>query len=177
MKNTTRWLERLALEIKPKVYLEIGVNQAQTFNRIPAGYAVGVDPNPKSRGYIKRGRFDFYQMTSDDFFVSKYAEELKGKVNFIFIDGLHEVEQTMRDFRNCLEMIGESGWIVLHDTWPPDARHTESDRCGDVYKITYILRQFVKEADNYEMLTLPWAFGLTIIRKGTPTNEGAMGQG
>lgn len=177
MKLTTQWLEYFALQIKPEVYLEIGVNQAQTFNRLPAGYAVGVDPNPDCKKFIKRGRSKFYCMTSDYFFDTKDALELRGKVNMIFIDGLHQCDQVMIDFHNSLLMLGKTGWIFLHDTWPPDSRHTYPDRCGDVYKALNSLHSFVKQNDDYEIITLPWAFGLTVIRKGPPTNEDIMGQG
>ena len=38
-------------------------------------------------------------MTSDDFFMnSKKAVELEGKVDFVFVDGLHTYEQVLKDF-------------------------------------------------------------------------------
>jgi len=177
MKRTTKWIKYFAEEISPKVYLEIGVNQAQTFNVIPADLAIGVDPNKKCGEYITRKGYEFYCMTSDYFFDTKRARELVGKIDLAFIDGLHEANQVKIDFWHVLEWLSPSGWIIFHDTWPPASKYIGPNYCGDVYKVTTMLRDFIRQNDGYELLTLPWAYGLTVIRKGPPTNADIMGQG
>ena len=162
MKESTKWIMDLAENIKPKVYLEIGVKQAETFNVVPCGLAIGVDPDPKCEKYILRENFEFHCMTSNEFLLRAGMQ-----LDMVFIDGLHKATQVLKDVYNCLRLLNTNGWIILHDTWPPDARHIQPDRCGDVYKCIPEIQSIVRASSNLEMLTLPWAFGLTIIRKGS----------
>ena len=89
-------------------YLEIGVrNPEHNFNRIKCQYKEGVDPNPISKAK--------YVMTSDEFFKKISKDKM---YDCIFIDGLHEYKQTMRDIKNSLEHLSIGGSIILHDCNP-----------------------------------------------------------
>jgi len=82
-----------------------------------------------------------------------------------FIDGDHTYEQARKDFESLLPLIVENGYIILHDTHPPDASYLDPNRCGTVYK----LRQEIEECKNLDTITLPrgtaMGVGLTIVRK------------
>jgi hypothetical protein len=121
-----------------KDYLEIGCAYNDTFNKIKATTKVGVDPN--SGGTLR--------MTSDEFFKVNL-------INFdiIFIDGLHEHEQVVRDFNNARKFLRKGGYIFLHDLLPPGPEYaifpaTEKDptpRCGTTWRVIFDILKLNKE--------------------------------
>ena len=107
-----------------KSYLEIGCDKNQSFSSININRRVGVDP--VEGGTIK--------MTSDDFFLNN-----KEKFDIIFIDGLHEYHQVIKDIQNSLKFINNNGVILLHDClprsiWNQITPRINSDWNGDVWK-------------------------------------------
>ena len=121
-----------------KDYLEIGCAYNECFNKIKANTKVGEDPN--SGGTLR--------MTSDEFFKVNL-------INFdiIFIDGLHEHEQVVKDFNNARKFLRKGGHIFLHDLLPPGPEHavypwTEKDptpRCGTAWRATFDILKLNKE--------------------------------
>jgi hypothetical protein len=55
-------------------------------------------------------------MSSDDFFAQDHGLE---RYDLIFIDGLHEEDQCLRDLDNSLQRLSEEGFIIAHDVNPP----------------------------------------------------------
>lgn len=112
-------------------YLEIGCNQNVTFNAIRCKSKVGVDP-------IMGGTI---RLTSDQFFAQN-----TDKFDIIFIDGLHEWQQVIKDVDNALNALNENGTIVIHDCDPPYEecqlmpRNGRKGWCGDVWKAYVKLR-------------------------------------
>lgn len=107
-------------------YLEIGVRDGANFNRINAGYKVGVDPDRRSKATVFK--------TSDEYF-----KDCDQEFDFIFIDGLHHSEQVYRDIKNSLNHLSAKGIIMLHDCNPSleiDSLVPQqtSHWNGDVYK-------------------------------------------
>lgn len=90
-------------------YLEIGVRDGGCFEQIKAEYKDGVDPNPIRRAI----KLVEYKITSDAFF--SYTPK---KWDIIFIDGLHECGQVLRDIKNSLKHLNQGGVIVCHDMSP-----------------------------------------------------------
>lgn len=82
-----------------------------------------------------------------------------------FIDGDHTYEQSKKDFYNLLPKIVDHGFIILHDTYPPDNNYIHENACGEVYR----LRQELEKDPNLGCLTLTrgtaMGVGLTICRK------------
>lgn len=82
-----------------------------------------------------------------------------------FIDGDHNYSQVKKDFYNAFNCTVENGYILLHDTYPPDETYLGDSRCGTVYQ----LRQELAGFPWLDMITLPrgtaMGVGLTIIRK------------
>lgn len=93
-----------------KTYLEIGVRTGKNFNGIKAEHKDGVDPAGNCN----------YVMTSDDFFRSLPSSTM---YDIIFIDGLHEKEQVLRDVDNSLNHLSDNGTIVMHDCNPINPKH------------------------------------------------------
>jgi hypothetical protein len=116
-------------------YLEIGCAGNTCFNAVLASWKVGVDP--VSGGTLR--------LISDEFF----------KVNcmnfdLVFIDGLHEASQAVRDVQNALKFLNPGGCIVLHDCLPKtekqqdisDGPHRLGEWTGDIWKAIAYFRTF-----------------------------------
>ena len=82
-----------------------------------------------------------------------------------FIDGDHLYDQARKDFWHCWERTLDHGFIVLHDTFPPNQDWTDENHCGEVYR----LRRELEENSRMDCLTLTRGtaigVGLTIVRK------------
>lgn len=109
---------------KYKSYLEIGCDKNQSFSNIKIDQRIGVDP-------VEGGT---HKMTSDEFFSNN-----KNFFDIIFIDGLHEYYQVMRDINNSLKFLNKGGVILLHDClprtiWNQITPRLNSDWNGDVWK-------------------------------------------
>lgn len=102
-----------------------------------------------------------YAGTSD----SLFSRLPVGDLAISFIDGDHVYAQAKRDFDNTWARTVVNGYILLHDTYPPDAEWIDENHCGDVYK----LRQELQGREDMDVLTLTrgtaCGVGLTIIRK------------
>lgn len=125
-----------------KSYLEIGYYKGWSFDRVFCEKKLAVDPNPCKnewqQSYPYGVSFEdsglIYKQTSNDFFDLWRGD----KWDIIFIDGLHEAEQVMRDIHNSLNYLKPGGIIVMHDCNPPEFLHTTTgiNGCwtGDTYK-------------------------------------------
>lgn len=84
-------------------YLEIGCSKDECFKAIKTPNKIGVDP---FRGGTHR-------MTSDAFF-----EENTETFDIIFVDGLHQYDQVLRDMINSVEALNDGGVVLVHDCLP-----------------------------------------------------------
>ncbi len=125
-----------------------------------AKYKSAVDPNP-----INRARFHTeFRVTSDAFFETLDKDT---KWDIIFIDGLHESEQVIRDIKNSLEHLSGGGAIVCHDMNPVTKKaqlRTPNDRTwnGDCWKAWMYFRRFA----GFTMYVVNTDFGCGIIQRG-----------
>ncbi len=150
-------------------YLEIGVNQGETFNALAARRKVGVDPKflfPVRNAVTPLQTTECFEMTSDAYF----ARPQSGAARFdvIFIDGLHVFEQALRDLMNAAAMLKPLGVIVVDDVIPnsyhaslPDLNDTVTVRdflgaaqpellrdgswMGDAFKIPFFVQSFMQQ--------------------------------
>ena len=142
---------------KYKSYLEIGCDKNQYFSFLNIDHKVGVDP--VEGGNIKT--------TSDNFFSTN-----KENFDMIFIDGLHEYSQVMKDIQNSLKFINRSGVILLHDCllrtiWNQITPRINSDWNGDVWKAIVECRTY----DNIDTYTCIADRGIGIIFKRKNRNK------
>jgi hypothetical protein len=152
--NLFKWL-------KPELYLELGVRDGTTF--IPASKyckrAIGVDAfnDPK---FQFQPNMEFYKMMTDDFFANLNPDI---KFDAVFIDADHSHEQSLKDFINVKDRVIDDGFILFHDTYPYNESMLHPYACNDCYRTAlYIKQHFI---DEFEVLTLPFNPGVTIVKK------------
>ena len=133
-------------------YLEIGVQKGHSFKKVLCDHKDGVDPNPKK---IKVK----YQTTSDDFFRTISDTQ---QYDIIFIYGLHEKNQVLRDVDNSLKHLLEGGTIVMHDCSPPSEYMASLKRCGTVWEAVVELRQ----RENLDVQVVDTDYGVGIVKLG-----------
>jgi len=125
MERTWDLFNWLIAEFGYSSYLEIGCKGNTTFDRVKAKTKVGIDP--RSGGTLR--------MTSDQYFAKNDQ-----KFDLVFVDGLHEREQVLRDIDNALVRLNPGGTIVMHDCDPPSEERQKVPQgnqrgwCGDVWK-------------------------------------------
>ena len=138
---------------KYKSYLEIGCDRNQSFSNINIDKRVGVDP-------VEGGT---HKMTSDEFFSNN-----NDKFDVIFIDGLHQYEQVIKDVKNSLNCLTKNGIILLHDClprtlWNQVYPRINSDWNGDVWKAIVECRTY-ENIDTYTCIA-DRGIGVIIPRK------------
>lgn len=136
--------------LRPATYLEIGVQTGRSLAQ--AGrrtYSVGVDPAPRI-GVPIVGPNIIYRQTSDAFFVGPGAPRSPvlhpWPVDLAFIDGMHLVENVLRDFMGVERLARPDGRTVavFDDVLPYSAaiagrEPLPGDWAGDCWKIWGIL--------------------------------------
>lgn len=144
------------------VYLELGIRKGPCFNAIAPlaklAYAVDVDNCKK---YISHNKnLKWFHTDTDTFF-----KNINKNVRFdlVFIDACHSYDASYRDFDNVIPYVNANGIVLLHDTYPYTEELTNIHLCNDTYKTP----SYIKQKYDYEVLTLPFYFGITIIRKIT----------
>lgn len=174
--NRTDIINIYAKIIDAKSYLEIGVRIANdNFNNIKVPVKVGVDSGIE-------GVFEgTCKMTSDEYFLQN-----TDTFDLIFIDGLHEKEQVLRDIENSLNVLNENGVIICHDMNPKIKEHqlpiTDPVRqkyvkdqkelgnkeygfwTGDCWKSFVHLRSY---RSDLEMFVIDTDFGVGVIKRGS----------
>ena len=137
-------------------YLEIGCDQNQVFDKIKVKQKIGVDPETGGN----------FRGTSDNFF-----SQNNNFYDCIFIDGLHEYAQVMKDIKNSLNFLSDDGVVFVHDCLPDKISKQYVPRCryswsGDVWKAIVEVRTW----KNYDTCTSLMDQGVGIIKKRENTN-------
>lgn len=122
-------------------YLEIGYGDGINFSNVVCESKVSVDPFHQPT----------FLMTSDAFF-----KQNKEKFDLIFIDGLHQSDQVVKDVKNSLKVLSKGGTILIHDCKPRLEIHQTREKKsvtwnGDVWKA---IVQLAKEGYNMELLPI-----------------------
>lgn len=151
-------LQFFAIWLKCENYLELGVRHGETFYKVQrlCKKATGVDiaPTIHEPNIIE---------TSTDEYISKLTTE---QFDMVFIDAYHEKSQVLKDFWGIAPYVIDDGFIFLHDTYPCDERMTSPEYTHNCWEAALELKQ----QDEWEILTLPFNPGLTILKK-TPKNR------
>jgi hypothetical protein len=142
-----------------KRYLEIGVQYPNSnYDLIKAEQKVGVEPYPvgdwETKGIIKT--------TSNEFFKELKSDEV---FDIVFIDGLHERNQCLKDILNSLNHLSENGCILVHDCLPTAEYQTsleDNNRewTGNVWKSIID----IKKKNGLEVYTIDTDWGIGFIR-------------
>lgn len=184
----TYYLEFLAKVheiLKPRGYLEIGVRYGDSL-RLAQCPAIGVDPAPilanqqRPNESIRRMTSDQFFMgssewlTSDESWTQVAPTALAGadfKVDFAFIDGMHLIENALRDFVNIERYSNPRTVVAFDDVLPYNqaiaARNQPpGDWTGDVWKMIPILDTF--RPDLAYMLVNTQPTGLLLVTNLDP---------
>lgn len=157
----TNIVTALAIEARPTIYVELGVAEGYTINKVVdyVGKAMGIDSDGNASKLLNK-KIEFYHMTTDTFF-----EAMKNSlmIDMLFIDANHDYDQALKDFINFSSIVNENGLIMMHDTFPIDERQIIKGRCSDSWKVAvHIRKNFSKD---FEIITIPIHPGISIIRK------------
>lgn len=145
-----------------KSYLEIGYGDGINFYNVECYAKVSVDPFHTPT----------LLMTSDEFF-----KQNVNKFDLIFIDGLHQSEQVVRDVKNSINVLNKKGTILIHDCKPRQEIHQSREKKsvtwnGDVWKA---IVQLAKEGYNMELLPID-VTGIVKLVAGKKTFNVAEGE-
>lgn len=140
MTSRYEFLAALHEIIKPRTYLEIGVQYGHSLNLAKySEVAIGIDPQPLTQPH---GNQVLFSMTSDEYFREHKSLQ---KVDFAFIDGMHLFEYAYRDFFNIERRSHPGTVVVFDDMLPRNQAEAAREQCpgdwaGDVWKVYYLLK-------------------------------------
>jgi hypothetical protein len=132
--------------LQPRRYLEIGVRYGDSLN-LASCLAIGVDPAP-ALNRPQRPNEKILHMTSDEFFaLGLHNGGIDIPVDLAFIDGMHLIENALRDFINIEKYSNNQTVVVFDDVLPYNqaiaARNQPpGDWTGDVWKMIPTLDTF-----------------------------------
>lgn len=169
-------LTRIHEYVKPATYLEIGVDQGESFKIVaPTTLALGIDPNPHVKAALSPNHRVFRE-TSDDFFEQYDVNSELGdkKLDLAFIDGMHQMEFALRDFINVEKYCSKDSIILVHDVYPIDAMSASRERVslfwsGDIWRLILILKKYRPDLAVNVIATRPT--GLAIIQNLDPQSR------
>lgn len=171
--------------LRPKTYLEIGVNRGKTL-KLAACATIGVDTEFRIDQNVMEAKpfCGLYQMPSDDFFAKHNPEAIfGGKIDMAFLDGLHLCEFLLRDFANTERHCRRNSVVILHDCVPvetaialrnpgatePIVAHRRLWWAGDVWRTLLALKRFRPDLDITVLDAPPT--GLVCITNLDPQNR------
>lgn len=144
-------------------YLEIGIKKGSCFNVIAplCKEAYAVDILDCKKLIQQNKNLQWFHGKSEDFLKQHNSDR---KFDLVFIDGAHEHKISLNDFELVFPLVNDNGIILLHDTYPPSEPFIGKSFCYDTYKTAENIRDNFPE---YEFITLPFYFGISIFRKLT----------
>jgi len=160
-------LERFHRRLRPRSYLEIGVDQGASIKLAnPPTIAVGIDPQPRMKEAPKAVCKIFPVRSSEYFAHRDVRRDLESDVvDLAFIDGLHTFDQVLRDFINIEKFADERTVVLVHDCIAVDDLSAERERktafwTGDVWKFIPILREFRPDLTVFTIAAPPSGLGV-----------------
>jgi methyltransferase family protein len=174
--NYRELLKRLHDTLRPRVYLEIGVEHGTTLAlAVHSERSLGIDPVPRAPARPLPASAELFHMTSDAFFASHRREGLLGarRVDLAFIDGMHWFDYALRDFCNVEGWCGPGSVVVLHDCLPVHKAAATRQRettfwVGDTWKA---LECLLKERTDLRISIIPCSpSGLVVIDNPDPAS-------
>lgn len=121
--HSVRRLNHLAIELGATRYLEIAVETGSTLFEVSCMSKTAVDPrflfDKSDEEVLNRfGHCQCFEMPSDQFF--RERRNSSDPYDLVFIDGLHNFDQVMRDFVNSIKCAHSRTVYVIDDTFPCD---------------------------------------------------------
>ena len=146
--HPTSYLEVLSFlhhRVKPKKYLEIGVNDGRSISLASSECELVLGVDPSCRFEPTQSNQDLVQLKSDDFFALSDLQKY-GNFDMSFVDGMHLAEFALRDMINSYNLLNLGGILVIDDIVPESLVYSQRIRLapkwsGDVYKALYIWKK------------------------------------
>jgi predicted O-methyltransferase YrrM len=160
------FLNVMTFRLKPVNCIEVGVSKGRTTRILSENcsnvYAIDIDPN--ALDHINNLENVSFINEESRLALAGLLPKLKNNVDFIFVDGDHRSQAVMADVEISLQLLSDTGLLVLHDTYPKDYSFIseENEWCGDSYKVPNLIENKYKEM---RLVTLPIHPGLTIVQK------------
>lgn len=153
----------IARIMQPKVYVEIGIYQASTLNKVAkhCGLAIGVDINPAAGKFIKAKNAEFLCGTTAE--LTTLCAKGNTVIDLAFIDGDHRSESVMSDFKVIDKFASTDALILFHDTWPANSDDASDGHCSDSYRVPSLLKE--RTNGEWSSVTIPIFPGLTIASR------------
>lgn len=132
-------------------YMEVGCRTGRGFADV-RGKTIAVDPFFRIESNVigQKPALHVLQQTSDDFFASGFVTAIGARPGFSFLDGMHLMENLLRDILHTEKISHPGGVIALHDCCPftfemttRDVDNAPTDAwTGDVWKLIPILQKY-----------------------------------
>ncbi len=151
-------------------YLEIGLGDGINFLNLDVPFKTGISPSVE---HIDTDSVCVHEVTSDIGF-----QLIQDKTfDLIFIDGLHEYKQVVRDINNALKLLSDDGFIIIHDVNCLADKPAEVfvkrefhpggfPWCGDVWKAVFHIAWYIDEVRHLTIHDQDWC-GFTVLWKDT----------
>ncbi len=171
-------LNRLHELVKPKLYLEIGIDNGMSL-RLAKCARVGLDPEfelTMTQAFPTK----LFKIKSDTFFANEgwCANHLRGGVDLAYIDGMHLSEFVVRDFLHVERWMNADGVVVIDDVLPGRIEMAERERryaawCGDVYRVVSVLREYRPDlsVQVVDAFAGPYRKGLAVVTGLNPDDS------
>ena len=163
-------------------YLEIGVENGYTFEKVDVIYKIGLDPatNYDNKALIKTSSDIFFHKINESNYISDILGYPIDYFDIILIDGMHHFENVLNDFNNSIKKLSEKGFILINDCIPinyneqlripihhyyyNDILKYKEEWTGDVWKFVYYLLQNYQEKINFKYYNSNVLRGLMTIQ-------------
>jgi predicted O-methyltransferase YrrM len=163
------FIEYFVRLIKPKNFLELGVQLGECTNKIidlipNEYYGVDIDINSNIEYLItNKPNFKFAHKNTNEFFEYLDKNNINLKLDMVFIDADHSHASSYNDFLNVKRHLNNDGFIFFHDCYPYSIDDTSPSLCGDCYKTSEVIRKC--HNTEFEIITIPIFPGISIARK------------
>ena len=166
------FLARVHHHLQPTSYLEVGVFTGFSLG-LSSCPSIGIDPYPEVDVQLN-DRTVVEEMTSDDFFRFEEIPAEMIPLDMSYIDGLHLIENVLKDFMNIERHSSASSVILIDDVFPnhrvQGARTRVSQNwTGDVWKIAQILEAYRPDLFLIPVDTEPT--GTLMVLGADPSND------
>lgn len=172
------WLRQYHLRSEADWYLEVGSETGKSLVTVSAN-TIAVDPAFRLIQDVTTSKriVHLFQMTSDSFFATDFANRNNIELDVAFLDGMHNFEFLLRDFIGTERISRSTATIFMHDCIPANRiqarREYASNKsrfwAGDVWKLLPILRQYRPHL-RIEVLDLA-PTGLVSVRNLDPSSS------
>jgi len=168
LSDTRGFLTGLHRLVRPKTYLEIGVQHGYSLNlAFAAEVAIGIDPEPL---VMETANQKIHSMTSDEFFADPRPDGWQ--IDLAYIDGMHLIEYVVRDFQNIARYCHPRSIVAFDDVLPRNQEEARripvgtpilGDWTGDVWKIHRMLAEY--RPDLRLRLVDTWPTGCLVVSR------------